>query len=83
MTYSEYIDWIKYANKHGTLNTGKRVEQSVAYVALHFASAYLKKKSGKPFDMNDFLLYATKESKGIGSPEEVFTILSSLAKKEE
>lgn len=82
MPYKEYISWVKYATKHGTLNHGKRVEKSIAYVALNFASAYLKKKSGQPFDIDDFLLYETKPQKGVGSPEEVYQMLATLAPKE-
>lgn len=59
------------------------MEMSMAFIALQFASSYLKKKSGQPFELSDFVLYAEQKEKSVGSPEEVFGLLSALAQKDE
>ena len=79
MVYGEYLSWIKYKEKHGSLNIGERVDRALAFVALRFAQMMAKKQSGAPWKLEDFSLTMSSEEKGVGSPAEVFSLLSSVA----
>lgn len=82
MSYQEYLNWIRYRNKHGTISAGLRVEKTLAYVALKFASAYLKKPGGAKFNLDDFLLFQHKQPDVEATPDDVLRLLRSVAVKD-
>lgn len=53
MTYEEYLQWIKYRNKRGSLNNGLRVERAGAILAQMMANRY-RKDGSPPFSFYDF-----------------------------
>ena len=81
MSYREYIAWIKYANKNGSLNTGQRIERTIALSATQFANVFMKKANGQKFDINDFSIYSTTEEREV-TPESAMQLLTALAKQE-
>lgn len=84
MSYPEYLSWIKYANKNGSLDTAKHLDLSLAFIAINFAQAIMKKKSGGSFELSDFTLwYQGKQEDEYGSPEDVFALLQQVAKSSE
>ena len=79
MSYGEYLSWAMYANKCGSLNNGLRGERSLALVAAQFASAFLKKKDGGSFSMDDFSLYSPKTPDKEATPMDVFNLMQQVA----
>lgn len=53
LPYPEFIQWLKYRRKHGSLDTGQRVEQAVARLSALYANAH-RKQNAPPFKWQDF-----------------------------
>lgn len=83
MPYSEYLSWIKFITKNGSINPGRRLDKSLSLIAAHFSRAFIKFKDGRKADMNDFTLYPEKREEQYGGVDEVFAFLSSMAKLED
>jgi len=81
MEYREYLSWIEYRNKNGPLNQGEHLSKSFAYIAIQFASAFMKKPSGR-FEVDDFLIWAKTEVED-ASPQQVFELLKQIATTKE
>lgn len=79
MSYTEYTDWLRYAEKNGPIIGTRRIEMSIAYAALNFSQAMFKKKSGEPFKLTDFLLWQEAEPEQYGTAEDVFKLIKSVA----
>jgi hypothetical protein len=76
MSYREALEWGSYIRKHGSLNVCRRVEQSIALLAV----AVIRSQGGKA-ELIDFMPHAERpepEKADIGS---VFSMLSALQKK--
>lgn len=52
LSYSEFISWIKYRNKRGSLNVGMRVERGAALLSTLYANS--KSKHGG-YKITDFM----------------------------
>lgn len=52
LTYSEFLVWMKYRHKRGSLHTGRRIERGTATLAALYANA--KSKNGG-FTVYDFM----------------------------
>lgn len=78
MTYQEYISWIKYRNRWGTLHFGMRIDRAIARAAAFFGNFLSRKRSLKS---DDFSPHDQKQDR-VGSVDEVFSLLSSMAKKD-
>jgi hypothetical protein len=80
LTYDEYVNWCRYRSKWGGLHVGMRIDRAVAhalraYFNAHSKTANLRFPSFSPYDE------AAKKSVNVESPDEVFALLSSLAKE--
>jgi len=53
MTYEEYLQWVKYRNKRGSLNNGLRIERAGAILAQMTANRY-RKEGSTPYKFYDF-----------------------------
>lgn len=80
MTYQEFVNWTKYANKHGPLNSQRHISMSLAYAATIFAGAFFKKSDGTRMKFDDFMLWGKEKPNNIDSPDEVFSMFQALAK---
>lgn len=61
----EFLDWVAYANSKGTLNLGLRVEYGLAMVCYLLTRGFkLKKESGAPFQVQDFLPHIRQDEEG-------------------
>lgn len=81
MSYSEYLSWCAYVSENGSLNAGRRIEQTLALIASHWANAMLKKNNGQPFKLDDFMLFGGEPDKE-GTAEDVFNLLKGLTTPE-
>lgn len=54
LSYPEYLTWLKYRRKRGSLNTGLRVERGAALLASLYANAHSKDGGYK---LHDFAPY--------------------------
>jgi len=79
MSYREYIAWIKYMQKNGSINPGRRVDNSLALIAMQFARPFLKKQSGEKFTMEDFTMYPVPVNEVDASPQQVFDLINAVA----
>lgn len=79
MSYREFTRWIQFANKHGVIDAGRRIESTMALIAARFAGAYLKKQDGSGFTMAEFMPFAPDEPDQEASLMEVFSLLKSKA----
>jgi hypothetical protein len=80
ISYAEFVDWCRYRAKWGSLNLGMRVDRAVAhamrlYFNAHSKTANLKHPDLSPFDE------AARRGVDVDSPDEMFALLSSLARK--
>ena len=50
LSYREFLSWMKYRNKRGSLNIGMRVERGSALLATLFANSKSKNGGFKIFD---------------------------------
>lgn len=57
MSIQEFNNWIKYKNENGSLNIGKRLEDSLSFVSLLQA----KNMGNKTLKRQDFLTYYVEE----------------------
>ena len=80
LSYPEFLDWIQWANQTGFF-VPHRLEKSLAYIAMQFGTAMMKKKNGAPFTLEDFQLFAAPKEDQEGTPETVLALLKSLAPK--
>jgi len=53
ISYEEFLRWVKYRNKRGSLNVGLRNEHDFAMIMQMFANRY-RKEGSTPFDIYDF-----------------------------
>ncbi len=53
MSYPEFLKWVKYRQKRGTLNLGMRVERGSALLATLYANTHSGKD--KKFTIYDFM----------------------------
>jgi len=56
ISYPEYLQWLQYRSKRGSLHVGLRIEQSIALLASMYANAHSKK--GVTFNPIDFMPHA-------------------------
>lgn len=54
MSYGEYLRWVAYRNKRGSLNVGMRVERGTAMLAMLYANRH-RKEGAKPLTIYDFM----------------------------
>lgn len=54
ISYPEYLTWLKYRQKRGSLNTGLRVERGAALLASLYANAHSKDGG---YQLHDFAPY--------------------------
>ena len=54
LSYPEYLTWLKYRNKRGSLHVGMRVERGAALLASLYANAHSKDGGYK---LHDFAPY--------------------------
>jgi len=57
LSYAEFIQWIEYRNKRGTLNLGFRFEQRTALLAAMYANAH-KPADKAAYEVDDFSPHA-------------------------
>jgi hypothetical protein len=57
MPYAEFLQWIQYRNRRGTLNIGFRVEQRTAVIAAMYANAH-RSASTNAYTADDFTPHA-------------------------
>lgn len=50
VSYPEFMTWVKYRNKRGSLNLGMRVERGSALLATLYANSHSKHGGHKLFD---------------------------------
>ncbi|WP_420843350.1 phage tail assembly protein T [Kushneria phosphatilytica] len=52
MSYQEFLQWVAYRRKRGSLHSGMRVERGTAMLAMLYVNAHKKKgaESSKIFD---------------------------------
>ena len=74
MSYREYLDWIRYRNKWGSLHLGMRVDRAIARPASVFARMY--SKSGQV----SFYDFSPHDKPKPASPQELFSYLKGVAK---
>ena len=55
ITYSEYIEWVKYRNLRGSFSIPRRVEQAVASMCMMIGNVNGGKKGGQPYSATDFM----------------------------
>lgn len=53
LSYEEYLRWVSFRSKRGSLNVGLRIEHSSAMVAHMIANRY-RPKDAAPFSIYDF-----------------------------
>jgi hypothetical protein len=53
MSHAEFLSWVKFQNKRGSLFTGRRIEQAVANMMALYANANSKNGNGG-YEMYDF-----------------------------
>lgn len=53
ISYEEFIRWVKYRNRRGSLNVGLRVEHDLAMIMQMFANRY-RKEGAAAFSIYDF-----------------------------
>lgn len=76
ISYEEYLWWVAYLNKRGSLNLGQRIDGSTAMLAhLVATAAGIKHKSGRALRMSDFMPHADNQGDGELSIEQVFAAL--------
>lgn len=80
LTYREYLSWIRYRNKYGSLHPGMRVDRAVGRGLAFFGNMYSKKKDLKP---EDFSPYDKTPDLDEGTADDAFQILASVAKSNE
>lgn len=54
MTYVEYLGWVAYRQKRGSLHPGMRVEHGAALIASTLANVHRERKK-PPFKLIDFM----------------------------
>lgn len=80
ITYREFISWIKYVKKHGSLNPALRLDRTLGIIATHFSRALgVKYEGGGKAERDNFTLYPEKHEDVEATPEQVFAYLSSIA----
>jgi hypothetical protein len=42
LAYDEYLEWVEYIRMRGSLNPGRRIEQSIAILAFYFNKAFFR-----------------------------------------
>jgi hypothetical protein len=53
ISYNEFIRWVIYRKKRGSLNVGIRIEHDLAIIASMFANRY-REKGSMPYKVYDF-----------------------------
>jgi len=86
MTYKEFVRWAKYRQKHGSLDSGRRTDRSLALIASQFAAAFIKFKDGRKVSPDDFTLYPeerkeSREAQDFASNDDVINLIKSIAVK--
>lgn len=59
ISYDEFIRWVKYRNKRGSLNVALRNEHEIAMIMQLFANRY-RKEGALPFTVYDFAPHLDK-----------------------
>lgn len=54
ISYPEFLSWVAYRQKRGSLHTGMRVERGSALLAALYTNAH-KKKDAEPVKIYDFM----------------------------
>jgi len=83
MPYVEFLSWCKYRNRYGSLHPGLRQDRTVAEFMRHYFNMKAGKKQFKFPDFSPYDEQVKTEETGtedLGSVEEVFELLSGLAK---
>lgn len=70
MAYGEFLQWIEYRKKRGTLNLGFRLEQRTALIAAMYANVH-KQQNSPAYSAEDFMPHAD---------EVVITLEEAMAK---
>ncbi|MBF8642255.1 MULTISPECIES: phage tail assembly protein T [Pseudomonas] len=60
LSYSEFMTWLKYRAKRGSLNLGMRIERGSAQLAVLYANAHKSKEVTQPYQLHDFAPYHDK-----------------------
>lgn len=72
ISYVEFLSWIAYKNKRGSLNIGNRLESGFALIA-----SILSKAHGGTSEMKDFMPHADEK---VADVSDVMNLLSGKAK---
>lgn len=79
LSYIEFLGWVEYLRKRGTLNISTKLEGGFALIAhLICTAAGIKHKSGRQMKISDFMPHA--ESSGIDEPT-IDNVLKALGGK--
>ncbi len=78
LSWSEYLVWLKFRQKYGSLHQGMRVDRAVARAASFFGNAMSKRGGLRPEDFSPYDA-AIEEDREV-SNEEAFSFLASMAK---
>lgn len=78
LTWPEYLVWLKFRQKYGSLHHGMRVDRAVARAASFFGNAMSKKSVLRQEDFSPYDA-AIEESREVTN-EEIFGFLTSMAK---
>lgn len=78
LSWSEYLVWLKFRQKYGSLHHGMRVDRAVARAASFFGNAMSKKGGLRPEDFSPYDS-AIEEAREVTNGE-VFGFLASMAK---
>lgn len=68
MSYAEFLQWVRYRNKRGSLNTGLRHE----YDNGHLMSFWASSKSKKRFSLYDFTPHIDEPEIGLDDAMEAW-----------
>lgn len=80
LSYPEFLSWIRYRNKWGSLHVGMRLDRSVGRSSAFFGNMLSKGKSLKPDDFSPY--DAAQEDDEDVSFEEAFAMLKAVSTKD-
>ena len=70
ISYPEYLTWLKYRRRRGSLNAGLRVEHGTALLAMLYANAHSKNGG---YRMHDFAPYHDEPAATLEQAMEAWT----------
>ena len=77
MNYPEFLSWIQFRNRWGTLHPGLRIDRAIARSSAFFGNMMARKNLLSP---EDFSIH-DKSPEPEASPKNVYQLLSNVAKQ--